>query len=799
MTTGHSSQTRDLWLSLPMCMSKRVCAALHVIWSLVYVGTGSIQLIAGIFFLISLPVFRVGSNIWTGAWIVPTGGRSSGAYGRQIIWCLRAADHLVPTGGRVNIVVGIGGGMLSCVGDLNAKKQEALLFFTISILALNVVNIVILEVGEWHYFLTDTTREFLSQKNVKKLVFYAHITTSVSTAIAILSSFLDSQFTFCSMTRTKEAKNVHEQVSDIEYIIPRKKSNSVAKQAHSIYSQYAQSWVFDTDTTASSKNDSPYLKLPNVSPNDSNKTYTMKNHKSAVIEINGTHRKDPSMFIVNPVVHVEPVSDDSNGGRTLNYMKSFSRTPSPVGMSESSSQDSSMNPPIYECLERLTEPAIYRSRLNTALSLNAEKDMYQLPRKGSVHNPDRPSTSRDGLVRPRSETFTKDRLSVVENLDPNEKVQYASLMVELQQAFLSKKGKFQQPASPQSACDSTTVEDVSDRTQSESKGSSCQESSQDDSQKTDKKNSDAEFSKELEAALQLIQDLESPNTIETPSETCRSIDGVEVTPAVICVKWKDSSDASESTKTLSECVSPAEMPEEDHITVYSQHGKRTSIVVVAPSGSESSSGYSSPSAGTSKRPTPVGSKPPSVSGSASSLERQPVTFAIRNTGSAAVISLFCPTGNSVGRKSGTSIVAIADHSADRKIFSPSQKPTMPTETNNNNIPVKSNRHGSDSSKTSDKRLGVSRCSSLGSSDTSTLKGRNSYQSSLSSSSSSRWNVKSLLRRRSSNQPPVLAPELEGAIFKSESLAYLTDLELLARHARNKSIQRVRACVPKTKH
>nr|CAD7612332.1 unnamed protein product [Timema genevievae] len=127
-----------------MCMSKRVCAALHVIWSLVYVGTGSIQLIAGIFFLISLPVFRVGSNIWTGAW---------------------------------NIVVGIGGGMLSCVGDLNAKKQEALLFFTISILALNVVNIVILEVGEWHYFLTDTTREFLSQKNVKKLVFYGSVHT----------------------------------------------------------------------------------------------------------------------------------------------------------------------------------------------------------------------------------------------------------------------------------------------------------------------------------------------------------------------------------------------------------------------------------------------------------------------------------------------------------------------------------------------------------------------------------------------------------------------------------------------
>jgi hypothetical protein len=56
-------------------------------------------------------------------------------------------------------------------------------------------------------------------------------------------------------------------------------------------------------------------------------------------------------------------------------------------------------------------------------------------------------------------------------------------------------------------------------------------------------------------------------------------------------------------------------------------------------------------------------------------------------------------------------------------------------------------------------------------------------------SSTRWAAKSLLRKKSSL--PMFAPELEGAIFKSESLAYLTELELLARHARNKSIQRVR--------
>ncbi|CAG2063164.1 unnamed protein product [Timema podura] len=184
---------------LPMCMSKRVCAALHVIWSLVYVGTGSIQLIAGIFFLISLPVFRVGSNIWTGAWVSFnlsvqwTVGILGESFNLSVQWTLGilgesfnlSVQWTVGILGEsfnlfvqwTNIVVGIGGGMLSCVGDLNAKKQEALLFFTISILALNVVNIVILEVGEWHYFLTDTTREFLSQKNVKKLVFYGSVHT----------------------------------------------------------------------------------------------------------------------------------------------------------------------------------------------------------------------------------------------------------------------------------------------------------------------------------------------------------------------------------------------------------------------------------------------------------------------------------------------------------------------------------------------------------------------------------------------------------------------------------------------
>lgn len=62
--------------------------------------------------------------------------------------------------------------MLSCIGDLTNKKQEALLFLTVSVLTINVVNIVILEVGEWHFFMTSNIQEIIGQKNLKKLVFY---------------------------------------------------------------------------------------------------------------------------------------------------------------------------------------------------------------------------------------------------------------------------------------------------------------------------------------------------------------------------------------------------------------------------------------------------------------------------------------------------------------------------------------------------------------------------------------------------------------------------------------------------
>lgn len=58
--------------------------------------------------------------------------------------------------------------------------------------------------------------------------------TRIAAAVVIVASFLDSQFAFCSMQiaptnidKKKIHRRSHEQVSDIEYIIPRVSNTSL--------------------------------------------------------------------------------------------------------------------------------------------------------------------------------------------------------------------------------------------------------------------------------------------------------------------------------------------------------------------------------------------------------------------------------------------------------------------------------------------------------------------------------------------------------------------------------------------
>ncbi|XP_072383107.1 uncharacterized protein [Diabrotica undecimpunctata] len=687
-----------------MCLvCGRLWTALQVLWSTFYIICGAAQLMTGIFFLISVPEIQIYAVLVAGAW---------------------------------NIIIGICGGIIACICVLSPRRQEMLLYLAVSILTMTIVNIVVTE----YWFYKHDMSQILKKYTNYLLIEYACFVSRVAAAVVLVVSFVDCQFAFCSMQfvskpRNKKFRGSHEQLSDIEYIIPRPKNTK--PNTHTVYDAYAQSWVFDAENAGCSNGTSgkgPYFEvLQNGTP--------QKPSNGAVNSMQNGMVKENGHIIDNPVVHIEEASDDStsNSDRKLCYMKSFSRSHSPVVLSASSSQlslnsNQNKNPLIYECLEKLTEPTIYRSRLNTAVSNKEEDDQqYQAPQAVIMRRPE--------SVSPRAET-----------------VQYASLMKELQKKIVKKESP--NVTSPQSNTSESAT--TSEKTQN-SKSSSRSEG----------KSSDADFSKELEAALQLIQDLESPNTIETPSDA-KSLDG-HARPLAV---WRNSDASESSEKTLSavgslaEITSPlTECQPELYTFKPSTNGKGAKVIVHYPD-SQSTSGYSSPTHG------PNWSTASSISGG--SPDTKSTLYSIHNTKSTTVISLYSSPNNTKGKS--VTLVKITGDEPDNttKIKVSPYTDTIDNSsflsdynsTNNTHSPLITDY---ETNKTSEKLSDVEPKEKL-----STFK---------STPPQSGWTLNSLLRKKKQNALPKLAPELEGAIIKSESLAYLSEIELLARHQRNKELQR----------
>ena len=54
---------------LKFCANRRTSHVLHLMWGALYAVCGVVQFVAGIYFMLELPIFQLGSNIWTGAWV----------------------------------------------------------------------------------------------------------------------------------------------------------------------------------------------------------------------------------------------------------------------------------------------------------------------------------------------------------------------------------------------------------------------------------------------------------------------------------------------------------------------------------------------------------------------------------------------------------------------------------------------------------------------------------------------------------------------------------------------------------
>lgn len=255
--------------------------------------------------------------------------------------------------------------------------------------------------------------------------------------------------------------------------------------------------------------------------------------------------------------------------------------------------------------------------------------------------------------------------------------------------------------------------------------------------------------------------------------------------------WRNS-DASESEKTLSAVGSLAEIASplndcQPEMTTFKPaiiNGKGTRVIIQN-SESQSTSGYSSP---THKTPTDW-STTSSVSSSNHDLgtTKPPppnISYTIHNTKSTAVISLY--TGESPKTKN----VTLVNITGNNETCLPPPQFLHSTLLNESDYPSDSVINITNSNNATGAKNDITPYDPSFASNTDDEKYEQHPQRRASINSGNLWNVRSLLRNKKKNVPK-LCPELEGAIIKSESLAYLSELELVARHKRNKDIQRVR--------
>lgn len=239
--------------------------------------------------------------------------------------------------------------------------------------------------------------------------------------------------------------------------------------------------------------------------------------------------------------------------------------------------------------------------------------------------------------------------------------------------------------------------------------------------------------------------------------------------------WRKNSDPSGSEKTLSAVGSMGEIgsPLAEMVTSPSSLGKGARVLVRYPE-SQSTSGYSSPSHG----PTPNWSTTSSINGS-NNESMKPVSYHIHNAKSTTVISLYSqPTAQS--KSKSVTLVKITgepDHLDNSRTI-----PETPIFSSSliSNINCSGSFPFVDTSSIH-QPASLPNINSL----------QNATSKSTDTNNSGIWNVRSLLRKKKHHLVPRLCPELEGAIIKSESLAYLSEVELMARARRNEEIQRVR--------
>lgn len=140
--------------SCSKCHDHTTDICFYVPFSIFFILIGIVQIISGTWYLLTISVYKLVLHIVIGCWV----GFATSIASLGII--VLRDFFLTPQA----ILSGISGGMVAYVSPSAPRKHEFLLYCSLSVLILNIVNLVSLEIGRAREIFDDQLQKVLSKE-----------------------------------------------------------------------------------------------------------------------------------------------------------------------------------------------------------------------------------------------------------------------------------------------------------------------------------------------------------------------------------------------------------------------------------------------------------------------------------------------------------------------------------------------------------------------------------------------------------------------------------------------------------
>lgn len=184
-TNQYEPKATDKLCTCSKCHRNTYDICFYVPFCTIFVCLGTIQIVSGLFYFMKIPVTKLIFSVAIGCWVIQW------LLGIHWIWTTTKYELTFQA-----ILCGICGSLIACACPSTPRKHEFLLYCSLSVLILNIINLILLEIGQVREIFNEHLQKVLSKEYS---LLESENGTFIKTFIRTGSKWIhkNNQFRFC--------------------------------------------------------------------------------------------------------------------------------------------------------------------------------------------------------------------------------------------------------------------------------------------------------------------------------------------------------------------------------------------------------------------------------------------------------------------------------------------------------------------------------------------------------------------------------------------------------------------------